>query len=88
MKKKQGQEQYRTQVDYVNWIVSTGTVWTVLCQGLPMHIRKEHSLRTETKYLHTQFSQRGSAQRLAKKLNAMFDTTDFTAVAITAKTPQ
>ena len=88
MKKKQGQEQHRIQVDYVNWIVSTGTVWTVLCQGQPMHIRKEHSLRTETKYLPTQFSQRGSAQRLANKLNAMFDTQDFTAAEVTAKTPQ
>lgn len=88
MKKKQGQEQHRAQVNYVDWVASTGTMWAVLCQGQPAHIRKEHALRNEIKYAPSTFSQRGSAQRLATRLNRMFDTTDFSVAQVVAKTPQ
>lgn len=87
MKKKQGQEQHRIQVDYVDWVVSTGTMYTVLCQGEPMQVRKEHALKTDVKYLPNMFCQPGSAQRLATKMNNMFMTTDFTVAEVAIKTP-
>ena len=87
MKSKQGQQQHRVLVDYTDWTASTGTMWCVLCQGEPVHIRKQHTLKTETKYLPSTYSQRGSAERFARKLNELFDTTDFTVAEVTAKTP-
>ena len=87
MKKKQAQERLRNQVDYIDWIVSTGTAWTVLYQGECVQLRKEHSLRYDVKYLPTTFSQRGSALRLVRKLNQQFNTTDFTAAEVTVKIP-
>jgi hypothetical protein len=87
MKKKQAQERLRTRVDYSDWIVSTGTTWAVLYQGQPIQLRKEHSLRQEVKYLPTAFTQRGSAERLVRKLTQQFMTTDFTVSELVVKTP-
>jgi len=87
MKKKQAQERLRIRVDHSDWIVSTGTTWAVLYQGQCIQLRKEHSLRDEVKYLPTAFTQRGSAERLVRKLNQQFMTTDFTAAEVTVKTP-
>lgn len=87
MKKLQGQEQLRLQVDYVDIVVSTATLWCVLYKGQYVQLKKDHQIKTETKYLPTSFSQRGSALRLAAKLNAMFNTQDFEARQIPIKTP-
>jgi hypothetical protein len=87
MKKKQGQAQHRILDQHFEWVASTGSVWTVLCQGEPVHVRKEHQLKTDTKYLRSHFSQAGSARLLAMKLNKMFNTTDFTVAELVVKTP-
>jgi hypothetical protein len=87
MKKKQAQERLRTSSDYVDCVVSTGTAWAVLYQGECIQLRKEHTLKYSVKYLPTTFSQRGSAERLVRKLNALFMTTDFTTAEVTFKTP-
>lgn len=87
MKSKQCQQQHRLLVEYTDWVVSTGTMYTVVCRGELMQIRKEHTLKTDVKYLPNLFSQPGSAQRLATKMNTLFSTSDFTVAEVTAKTP-
>jgi hypothetical protein len=87
MKKKQAQERLRNSSDYVDCVVSTGTTWAVLYQGECIQLRKEHKLNDSIKYSPTSFSQRGSAERMARKLNALFMTTDFTTAEVTFKTP-
>jgi hypothetical protein len=86
MKKKQGQQQLSIDVEYYKWTVSTGSMWAVLYRGQPFQIRREHALRTEHKYITTTSTQRGTAERLARKLNALFDTSEFIVTEVTAKT--
>ena len=86
MKKKQGQQQLSVQVEYYKWTVSTAAMWAVFYRGHPFQIRREHGLRTEHKYLSTTSTQRGTAERLARKLNAMFNSTEFIVTEVTAKT--
>ncbi len=69
MKKKQAQERLRTRVENYEWVVSTATAWAVTYQGELVQIRKDHVLRDEHKYLPATSTQRGTAQRLATRLN-------------------
>jgi len=62
-------------------------VWTVVYQGQPFQIRKEHHLTDQKKYLTTTWSQRGGAERLAQYLNRVFDTHSFEVAEIQGKTP-
>lgn len=87
MKKPQGQEQARAYSNHYNWVVSTGTLYTVLYKGQPIQLRKDHALCEIHKYISTTSTQRGTAERLARKLNAMFNCTDFKAQEVTVKTP-
>lgn len=86
MKKKQGQQQLSIQIEYYKWTVSTAPMWSVLYRGQPFQIRREHGLRTEHRYLSTTSTQRGTAERLARKLNTMFNSTDFSVAEVAAKT--
>lgn len=88
MKKKQGQQQLQIEIDYHKWSVSTSTLWAVQYQGQCIQIRREHTLKTEHKYPGTTSTQRGTALRLARKLNKMFNCSDFTIAEVTPKTTQ
>ena len=59
--------------------VSTGPAWVVYYQGQTIQIRKDHLYKDLKKYLPTTSTQAGTAKRLAAKLNAMFNTSDFEA---------
>lgn len=62
--------------------VSTGSVWAVCYRGQPIQVRKEHVLTGSRKYLPTSSTQAGTAKRLARKLNQLFNCTDYQAVQI------
>jgi hypothetical protein len=87
MKKKQAQEKLRVRVEDYDWVISTATAWAVTYQGQTIQVRKDHGYRDEHKYLPTMSTQRGTAERLALRLNEMYHTRDFKAVEITPKTP-
>lgn len=87
MKKKQAQERLRRTVDDYEWVISTASAWAVTYQGEMIQVRKDHVYREEHKYLPTTSTQRGTAERLARRFNEMYFTQDFKAVEITPKTP-
>lgn len=62
----------------------TGT-WIVVYQGQPIQVRREHLYRDEKKYLPMSWSQRGSAERAAERLNQLFHTHDFEIAEIQGK---
>jgi hypothetical protein len=62
-------------------------VWTVVYQGQPFQIRRDHVLGNEKKYIPNSWSQRGGAERQARLLNQLFHTTDFEIAEILGKTP-
>jgi hypothetical protein len=87
MKKKQAQEKLKVRVEDYDWVMGTATAWAVTYQGQMIQLRKDHVYREEHKYLPTTSTQRGTAERLALRLNEMYGTRDFKAVEITPKTP-
>lgn len=61
-------------------------VWTVVYEGEPFQIRKEHVSKDEKKYITNSWSQRGGAERQARYLNQLFHTTAFEIAQIQGKT--
>ena len=62
-------------------------IWTVVYEGVPVQIRKEHVSKDEKKYITMSWSQRGGAERQARYLNQLFQTTAFEIAQILGKTP-
>ena len=61
-------------------------LWTVVYQGRPIQVRRQHLLRDEKKYLPNSWTQRGGAERQALALNRLFETQDFEIACIQGKT--
>lgn len=52
-------------------------MYTVTFEGHPIVIKRSSELTGESKYRRTSFAQKGTAIKLAEKLNKEFDTIDF-----------
>ena len=69
----------------VDEVLSAEAVWAVFYDGKPINL-KNSSLVTNypgPKYKKVSFSNPGHAFNLAKKLNTLFNTTEFTVVKLT-----
>ena len=84
MKKIKVQEVFQGREPDSNFqiTVSTGEAWSVFYKDQPIQIRKSHIYKDLKKYLPTTSTQSGTVKRMARKLNAMFNTTDFEAKPI------
>jgi hypothetical protein len=56
--------------------------FVVVWQGKPVSVIKHHYYSDIKHYTKTGFAYRGHADRLAAKLNHMFDTEDFTVIKV------
>jgi len=74
-----------TEGDLVIEICAADAVYAVLYCGRPIKIRKHNpSLRYQgMKYSKTAFPEPGHAIRLARKLNTVYNTTDFSVAVMT-----
>jgi hypothetical protein len=61
-------------------------LWTVVYQGRPVQVCRQHLYRNEKKYIANAWTQRGGAERQARELNELFGTTDFEIARIQGKT--
>jgi hypothetical protein len=64
-------------------VCAADAVYAVCYQGHPVSIRKHQNIEVGypgPKYVKSNFSNPGHAFNLAEKLNARFDTTDFTII--------
>lgn len=52
--------------------------WCVMYQDQPINIVKDYYYADRKKYMRNGFAHEGHAVNLARKLNAQFDTQDFT----------
>ena len=66
-------------------ILEAEAIWAVFYQGKPFNLKSQNSLGvySGSKYKKVSFSNPGHAHNLAKKLNKMFNTTDFTVYKLT-----
>ena len=66
-------------------IVEAAGIWAVVLDGQPINLKSSHYLSNDTvpKYKKTSFSNPGHAINLAKKLNSMFNSSDFQVVKLT-----
>lgn len=87
MKKTQANKQLDCREDYYDWIVSTGPMYAVVYLGQTFQLRKEHCHFDLRKYVPTTSTQRGTSERLARRLNALYHTQEFKVVEIQPKTP-
>lgn len=60
-------------------VLAAEAIWAVFYQGQPFNLKSSNALTNfpGPKYKKTSFSNEGHAHNLAKKLNEMFNTTDF-----------
>jgi len=65
-------------------ILDAEAIWAVFYQGKPFNLRSSNMLTNYPgpKYKKTSFSNPGHAHNLAKKLNDMFNCSDFTVVVL------
>jgi len=66
-------------------VLDAEAIWAVFYQGKPFNLKSSNSISPTPgpKYKKTSFSNPGHAHNLAKKLNAMFKTSDFAVVKLT-----
>ena len=66
-------------------VLDAEAIWAVFYGGKPFNLKSSNSLTNYPgpKYKKTSFSNPGHAHNLAKKLNNMFNTEDFTVVKLT-----
>jgi hypothetical protein len=60
-------------------------LWIVVYQGRPIQVRREQLYRDDIKYLPGSWTQRGGAERQARKLNNVFGTDQFEIACIDSK---
>jgi hypothetical protein len=67
-------------------ILKSDAIWAVFYQGEPFNLKSSNSLTSYPgpKYKKVSFSNPGHAINLAKKLNLMFNCSDFDVVKLTA----
>jgi trehalose/maltose hydrolase-like predicted phosphorylase len=67
-------------------ILEADAIWAVFYQQKPFNLKSMNSLTNYPgpKYKKTSFSNPGHAFNLAKKLNSMFKTTEFSVVKLTS----
>ena len=60
-------------------VLAASAIWAVFYQGQPFNLKSSNALTNfpGPKYKKTSFSNEGHAHNLAKKINDMFNTTDF-----------
>jgi hypothetical protein len=65
-------------------ILAAEAIWAVFYQGKPFNLKTQNSLSSfpGPKYKKVSFSNPGHAHNLAKKLNALFNTTEFNVVKL------
>ncbi len=68
-----------------NQILEAEAIWAVFYKGQPFNLKSQDSLGgySGSKYKKVSFSNPGHALNLAKKLNSLFDSTDFKVVKLT-----
>ena len=66
-------------------ILEAEAIWAVFYQGKPFNLKSQNSLTgyPGSKYKKVSFSNPGHAHNLAKKLNSLFNTTDFAVYKLT-----
>jgi len=66
-------------------ILEADAIWAVFYQGKPFNLKSQNSLGSfsGSKYKKVSFSNPGHAHNLAKKLNDVFNTTDFSVYKLT-----
>jgi|SRR5210317_1751672 len=72
--------EHTNKVNYrVEQILDAEAVWMVVYKNKPFNLRSGHSLLSHPgpKYKKTSFTNPGHAYNLAKKLNSLFETNDF-----------
>jgi len=62
-------------------------LWIVVYQGRPVQVRREQLYRDDIKYLPMSWTQRGGAERQARRLNQVFGTDQFEIASIDGNTP-
>lgn len=67
-------------------ILEAEAIWAVFFQGRPFNLKSQNSFSaySSSKYKKVSFSNPGHARSLAKKLNVMFNTTEFAVVKLTS----
>lgn len=67
-------------------VLEADAIWAVFYQQKPFNLKSQNSLTNYPgpKYKKTSFSNPGHAFNLAKKLNSMFKTTDFSVYKLTS----
>ena len=67
-------------------VLEADAIWAVFYQQKPFNLKSQNSLTNYPgpKYKKTSFSNPGHAFNLAKKLNAMFKTNDFSVYKLTS----
>lgn len=60
-------------------VLEASAIWAVFYQGQPFNLKSSNALTNfpGPKYKKTSFSNEGHAHNLAKKLNELFNTSDF-----------
>jgi hypothetical protein len=66
-------------------ILEAEAIWAVFYQGKPFNLKSQNSLGgySGSKYKKVSFSNPGHAHNLAKKLNSLFSSTDFSVFKLT-----
>lgn len=66
-------------------VLKADAIWAVFYQGSPFNLKTQNSLTSfpGPKYKKVSFSNPGHAHNLAKKLNDLFNTDEFTVVKLT-----
>lgn len=66
-------------------ILEADAIWAVFYQNKPFNLKSQNSLGSfnGSKYKKVSFSNPGHAHNLAKKLNSLFNTKDFTVYMLT-----
>lgn len=67
-------------------ILESEAIWAVFYQGKPFNLKSQNSLGSYpgSKYKKVSFSNPGHAHNLAKKLNSLFNSTEFKVYKLTA----
>ena len=67
-------------------VLKAEAIWAVFFQGAPFNLKTQNSLTSfpGPKYKKVSFSNPGHAHNLAKKLNELFNSKEFTVVKLTS----
>lgn len=82
--------EYTNKENYkVEQILDSEAIWAVFYQGKPFNLKSGSIVASYPgpKYKKVSFSNPGHAKNLAKKLNKLFKTSDFTVVKLTEGQP-